>query len=213
MEYVGVVKITPAHDANDYECARRHGLDEIVVFDKAGKTIWNLDAYAELNDIDRFDCRNKVIEILKSLDLYVDKMNHETSVSVCSRSGDVIEPMLQPQWFVNMKDMANQAKKDMIDNTTTLHPNSQLKTWNHWLDNIQDWCISRQLWWGHRLPVYRVLENGKDIDLWIAAKSANEAQGIAEEKHGLKHVKVVQDEDVLDTWFSSALLPLSAFVR
>ena len=173
------------------------------------------------HDMSRFDAREAVLQGLKDQGLYIDAYDHPTSIDLCSRSGDIIEPMLQSQWFVTMEDMAKRAKTHVSEGETILRPSSpHTKTWNHWLDNIQDWCISRQLWWGHRIPAYRVLFNdnntAKQHDVeWIVARSLSDAHQQVEEKYNLTsdEYELHQDEDVLDTWFSSSLLPLSALVR
>ncbi|KAI8602549.1 putative valyl tRNA synthetase [Dissophora ornata] len=222
----GVVKVTPAHDPNDYACGRRHGLPITNILDKDGTFNSNCgsESYEKMN---RFDARHKIVEELKTLGLYRGKNeNHAMRLARCSRSGDVIEPMVMPQWYIQCDNMAQRALRDANDQRLAFHPDSAIKDWNRWLENIQDWCISRQLWWGHRIPAYKPVFEGSgrlqaSLSLpsgdgpWFVAESEEQAsqqiQQFIKEKN-LQHLsyKVVQDEDVLDTWFSSALLPLSA---
>ncbi|CAO3626229.1 unnamed protein product [Cunninghamella blakesleeana] len=219
MEFgTGVVKITPAHDINDYACAKRHNLPIVSMFDKLGKLNSNCGV-SDLVGQDRFDVRDIVIEKLDALNLYKGKdSSHVMRVAICSRSGDVIEPLLQPQWYVNCKSLAKISKDQVESGAVTIHPEYHTQEWYRWLDNIQDWCISRQLWWGHEIPAYKidVLNHKNSEDLWVVG---------ADEKEAFNEAKVVlqqngfpsdttfnlkKDEDVLDTWFSSGLLPLSA---
>ncbi|KAF9547657.1 hypothetical protein EC957_008014 [Mortierella hygrophila] len=224
MEFgTGVVKVTPAHDPNDYACGRRHGLPIVNILDKDGTFNSNCGSksYEKMN---RFDARDKIVEELKELGVYRGKNEkHAMRLARCSRSGDVIEPMVMPQWC---DGMAQQALKDAENGNLVFHPESSIKDWNRWLENIQDWCISRQLWWGHRIPAYKpvfehhtILQTHFPTDTgdgpWFVADSEKEAiqqiQKCLDDK-GLKDTryKIVQDADVLDTWFSSGLLPLSA---
>ncbi|GJJ73869.1 valyl-tRNA synthetase [Entomortierella parvispora] len=222
----GVVKVTPAHDPNDYACGRRHGLPIVNILDKDGKFNANCGAksYERLN---RFDARDKIIAELKELGLYRGKTeNHAMRLARCSRSGDVIEPMVMPQWYIKSEGLAQRALESAANNELVFHSESALKDWNRWLENIQDWCISRQLWWGHRIPAYKpvleqgigsseVLDGGFGDGPWFVAEDEESAhqqikqflrdKGLQDQKY-----RVVQDEDVLDTWFSSGLLPLSA---
>ncbi|KAF8936381.1 hypothetical protein BGZ47_009534 [Haplosporangium gracile] len=222
----GVVKVTPAHDPNDYACGRRHGLPILNILDKDGTFNANCGSksYEKMN---RFDVRDKVVEELKALGLYRGKNEkHAMRLARCSRSGDVIEPMVMPQWYIKCDGMAQQALKDAENQNLVFHPESSIKDWNRWLENIQDWCISRQLWWGHRIPAYKpvfeqhnILQTHFPTDTgdgpWFVADSEKEAARQIQKlltKKGLKDTpyKIVQDDDVLDTWFSSGLLPLSA---
>lgn len=204
----GVVKVTPAHDPRDYECGLRHGLPEPVVIDERGKLCGDVDP--RFVGLDRFEAREKVVTELQKSGLYVEKLDHPTTLSICSRSGDVIEPLLKPQWFVDCRAMAKRAADHVRDGTLAVEPSSHEHMWYFFLDNIQDWCVSRQLWWGHRIPAYRVRMAGLD-DAWIVARSIDEARAKALDKYGpaARDAALEQDEDVLDTWFSSGLLPLS----
>ncbi|KAI7856089.1 tRNA synthetases class I-domain-containing protein [Circinella umbellata] len=218
MEFgTGAVKITPAHDPNDYACARRHNLPIVSIFDKMGQ-LNESGGVSEWTGINRFDLRDKVVDKLKQLDCYDGKdENHSMRVALCSRSGDVIEPLLQPQWYVRCSDLAGTAKAQTENGMMKIHPAGHVQDWYRWLDNIQDWCISRQLWWGHEIPAYQVkLDNLTDKELWVVAQdeaSAHKEANALIQKEGLPQdstYKLVKDEDVLDTWFSSGLTPLSA---
>ncbi|ETW07864.1 valine-tRNA ligase [Aphanomyces invadans] len=213
----GVVKITPAHDANDWACAQRHNLPHVVVMDKQAKMV--TPHVPDFHGLDRFDARAAMVAKLHELELYVEKLDHPTSVSLCSRSGNVVEPTLLPQWFVNCTNMAAASAKAVRNSSMALEPVQQQRTWFHFLDNVQDWCVSRQLWWGHRIPAYRVHWHGSDDggddaltnERWVVARDEVEARRLAIEKFGDQPAMTLkQDEDVLDTWFSAALLPLSA---
>ncbi|KAI1317494.1 hypothetical protein EDD11_008301 [Mortierella claussenii] len=224
----GVVKVTPAHDPNDYTCGRRHGLPIINILEKDGTFNVNCGSKTYEN-MNRFDARDQIVEELKTLGVYRGKNeNHAMRLAKCSRSGDVIEPMVMPQWYIKCDGMAKRALKDAEDKNLVFHPEAALKDWNRWLENIQDWCISRQLWWGHRIPAYKPVfediqemsaifdssESGGDGPWFVAESEEKALQQIQQfiSQKNLQHLKykVVQDEDVLDTWFSSGLLPLSA---
>ncbi|KAL3670310.1 hypothetical protein V7S43_004621 [Phytophthora oleae] len=211
----GVVKVTPAHDPKDFECGQRHELPEVEVIDKYGKLCGNI--YQQFIGLDRFDARQRVVKELQKMDLYVEKLDHPTALSICSRSGDVIEPLLMPQWYVDCGGMAKRAADNVRNGVMAIEPKSHAHTWFFFLDNIQDWCVSRQLWWGHRIPAYRLklgTAGAPDAsDKWFVAASVEEARLKAEAELGckLQDDDLEQDVDVLDTWFSSGLLPLSAF--
>mmetsp|Transcript_49822 Transcript_49822/g.153860 ORF Transcript_49822/g.153860 Transcript_49822/m.153860 type:complete len:1584 (+) Transcript_49822:1327-6078(+) len=206
----GCVKITPAHDRNDFGCGQRFGLEQINVFAESGDINENGGPFAKQH---RFKARKTVEEALKEKGLWVGKKSHAMRLGICSRSKDIIEPYLKPQWWMNCKDLADKSVKALRQGDLKILPEFHHQTWYHWLENIQDWCISRQLWWGHRIPAYRVTKPEQPIDkeVWIIAKSVEEAVAKAEAKLGVKGVEVIQDEDVLDTWFSSGLFPFSVF--
>lgn len=207
----GCVKITPAHDHNDFKCGQRHGLEQINVFSESGDVdAKNGGPFAGQH---RFEARKKVEEALKEKGLWVGKKSHAMRLGICSRSKDIIEPYLKPQWWMNCKDLADKSVKALREGELKILPEFHHQTWYHWLENIQDWCISRQLWWGHRIPAYKVTkpEQPKDAEVWVIGRSIEEAKKKAQEKLGVKDVEVVQDEDVLDTWFSSGLFPFSVF--
>ncbi|KAI9274512.1 putative valyl tRNA synthetase [Phascolomyces articulosus] len=218
MEFgTGAVKITPAHDSNDYACARRHNLPIVSIFDKLGQ-LNDFGGVTEWTGINRFDLRDKVVDKLKQLNCYQGKNeNHPMRIALCSRSGDVIEPLLQPQWYVRCSELAETSKKQVENGLIKIHPRGHKQDWYRWLDNIQDWCISRQLWWGHEIPAYQVkLDNMTDKELWVVAHdeaTAHKETSALFQKEGIEpdaKYQLVKDDDVLDTWFSSGLLPLSA---
>lgn len=213
MEFgTGAVKITPAHDQNDYNTGKRHNLEFINILTDDG--LLNEECGPEWQGMKRFDARKKVIEQLKEKNLYVGQEDNEMTIPTCSRSGDIIEPLLKPQWWVSQSEMAKDAIKVVKDGQITITPKSSEAEYFHWLGNIQDWCISRQLWWGHRCPVYFINIEGEehdriDGDYWVAGRSMEEAEKKAAAKYPNSKFTLEQDEDVLDTWFSSGLWPFS----
>ena len=213
MEFgTGAVKITPAHDQNDYNVGKKNNLEFINIYTDDG--LLNENCGPEWQGMKRFDARAKAIEQLKAKGLFVDQKDHEMVIPICSRSGDVIEPLLKPQWYVNQQQMAKDAIAAVKNGEIKITPKSSEQEYFYWLENIQDWCISRQLWWGHRCPVYFVNIEGEEHDrldnkYWISGRSEEEALQKANEKFTGKKFTLEQDEDVLDTWFSSGLWPIS----
>eukprot|EP00933_Yihiella_yeosuensis_P020356 TRINITY_DN1632_c0_g2_i1.p1 TRINITY_DN1632_c0_g2~~TRINITY_DN1632_c0_g2_i1.p1 ORF type:complete len:1120 (+),score=296.43 TRINITY_DN1632_c0_g2_i1:194-3361(+) len=204
----GCVKITPAHDRNDFACGQRHGLAQINVFSEDG----NINELGgQFKGQHRFEARKTVEEALKEKGLWVGKKSHAMRLGLCSRSKDIIEPYLKPQWWMNCKDLADKSVNALRQGDLKIVPEFHHQTWYHWLENIQDWCISRQLWWGHRIPAYKVVKPVQAEEKWFTGRSAEEAAKKAEAALGVKGVEVAQDEDVLDTWFSSGLFPFSVF--
>ena len=192
----GVVKITPAHDPNDFEVGRRHNLEEINIMNDDA-TINELGGkYAGM---DRYEARKAMVADLEKLGLLVKVVPHNHSVGTHDRCGTTVEPMIKPQWFVKMDEMAKAAIKALDDGDLKFVPSRFDKTYLHWLENIRDWCISRQLWWGHRIPAYYCDECGEVV---VAREMPEKCP-----KCGCTHLH--QDEDTLDTWFSSALWPFS----
>ncbi|KAK9709947.1 valine--tRNA ligase [Basidiobolus ranarum] len=207
----GAVKITPAHDFNDYEVGKRHNLEFINILNDNGTL--NANA-APFEGLKRFDAREAVLAALKEKGLYVETVDNPMSVPICTRSGDIIEPLMKPQWYVRCKEMANEAMKVVVDGELEIQPKASEKEWFRWLENIQDWCVSRQLWWGHRVPAYFVNIEGETHDAnddgyWVSGRTLEEAQAKAEAKFAGKKFTLEQDPDVLDTWFSSGLWPFS----
>ena len=202
----GVVKVTPAHDQNDYAVGQRHKLPMIVVLTLQA-TI-NENAPAKYQGMDRFVARKAVVADLEAIGALVEVKKHKLMVPICTRTGQVIEPMLTDQWFVAMskvgegdatgKSIAQKAIDAVASGEVTFVPENWVNTYNQWMNNIQDWCISRQLWWGHQIPAWYD-EDGNVI----VARTEAEAQAKAPGK------KLRRDEDVLDTWYSSALVPFS----
>jgi valyl-tRNA synthetase len=197
----GAVKITPAHDFNDFQVGKRHGLEAINILDAYGKI--NENAPADFQGQDRFVARKMVIEQFEALDLLrgIEKTRH--LVPHGDRSGVVIEPWLTDQWYVDAETLAKPAIAAVEDGRTVFEPRNWDKTYFEWMRNIQPWCISRQLWWGHRIPAWY----GPDGEIFVA-ENESEAQAAADAHYG-KATVLTQDEDVLDTWFSSGLWPFS----
>ena len=192
----GCVKITPAHDMNDYQAGLRHNLEIIEVFDENFK-MGNL--VPEYKGMDLLEARKKIVEKLEEIGALVRTEDYTHNVAKCERCKNTIEPKISEQWFVNMKEMAKRAADSVRNGETKFIPQRYEKQYFHWLDNIQDWCISRQLWWGHRIPAYYCQECGH----------INVAKHAPEKCEKCGSTKLAQDEDTLDTWFSSALWPFS----
>ncbi len=204
----GCLKVTPAHDPNDYDLGAKHNLETINILDERGK----LNANAQLFvGEDRFDVRKKIAKELETSGYLVKTEDHVNKVGFSERTDAVIEPRLSLQWFCAMKDLSKPALDNVMNDTIQFHPPKFKNTYRHWMENIKDWCISRQLWWGHRIPAWYY---GKGDDDYVVAKTAEEALGRAWEKSGNTELSIEdlkQDEDVLDTWFSSWLWPISVF--
>ena len=206
----GCVKITPAHDPNDFEMGKRQNLPFINVMNKDGTMNENA---GDFEGIDRFEARTRVVAELDKLGFLVKIEPYKTTIPYSERGGVPIEPLLSTQWFANTKPMAEKALADLDDNNSPEYvPDRWKKVYRDWLVNLRDWCISRQLWWGHQIPAwYAIEETGgviTDSTPFFVAKNAEEAAKLAMKKYG-KPVKLEQDPDVLDTWFSSGLWPFS----
>ncbi|MBI4203897.1 MAG: valine--tRNA ligase [Betaproteobacteria bacterium] len=206
----GCLKITPAHDFNDYQVALRHRLEPLNIFTLDAKI--NENAPPAYRGLDRFDARTQVLADLKEQGLLADAKPHKLMVPRCGRTDAVVEPMLTDQWFVKMDELARAGLDAVARGDIRFVPENWTNTYNQWLTNIQDWCISRQLWWGHRIPAWYDAEGNVYV-----ARSGEEAQAgydqaLAERIQAGENVtasSLKQDEDVLDTWFSSALWPFS----
>jgi valyl-tRNA synthetase len=199
----GAVKITGAHDFNDYQVARRHGIELIELLDGKGRLLEAPHIPAAYRGLDRFAARAKIVADLEAQGL-VDRIEAKKIVQpIGDRSGVVIEPMLTDQWYVNAAELAKAAIAAVEDGTTRFVPDTWAKTYFQWMRNIEPWCVSRQLWWGHRIPAWY----GPDGAVFVEETEAA-AIGAAKKHYG-KAVPLVQDEDVLDTWFSSGLWPFS----
>ncbi len=193
----GAVKITPAHDPNDFEVGKRHDLPQVLVMDESGSMNANAGKYQGL---DRFDCRKQIVADMKELGVLIKIEEHVHQVGHSERSGAVVEPYLSTQWFVKMKPLAERAVEAQ-KSAQGVHfvPDRFEKIYLHWIENVRDWCISRQLWWGHRIPAWYC---GDCSEIIVSREDATVCP-----KCGGTHLK--QDDDVLDTWFSSALWPFS----
>ena len=193
----GFVKVTPAHDPNDFEIGQRHDLEQLLVIDEHG--VMNEAAGEEFAGLDRYAARKKALEMLQEQGLLEKTEDHEHAVGHCYRCDTVVEPYLSDQWFVKMKPLAKEAIQVVEEGKIRFQPERWTKVYMHWMNNIRDWCISRQIWWGHRIPAYYCDDCGHMI---VAA----EAPQLCPKCNG---ASLHQDEDVLDTWFSSWLWPFS----
>jgi len=195
MEFgTGSVKVTPCHDPNDFEIGARHNLEHVFILDENAKII-NCGNY---NGLDRYDARRKVLEDMEQLGLLVKKQEHKMNVGSCHRCNTTVEPIASEQWFVKMKPLAAPAIEVVRTGTIKIVPDRFTKVYTHWMENVRDWCISRQLWWGHRIPAWycgcgHITVSREDPDKCGKCGSSD----------------IKRDEDVLDTWFSSALWPFS----
>jgi valyl-tRNA synthetase len=206
----GCVKITPAHDFNDYQVGLRHKLEPINIFNLDASV--NDNAPAAYRGLDRYSAREKVLEDLKDQGLIVEVKLHKLMVPRCGRTGAVVEPMMTDQWFVKMDTLARSALDAVARGEVKFVPGNWATTYNQWLNNIQDWCVSRQLWWGHRIPAWYDGEGNAYVGRNRQEAQAKHRQAMLERvKTGGKVTpsELKQDEDVLDTWFSSALWPFS----
>lgn len=192
----GAVKITPAHDPNDFELGRRHNLEQLIIMDETG--VMNENAF-EFAGMDRFEAREAIVKRLEEENLLEKIEAHSLAVGHCERCKTVIEPYLSDQWFVKMKPLAEKAIKAYKDGTLRFTPNRWGNVYLHWMENIRDWCISRQLWWGHRIPAY-TCQDCKEIV--VSEKAPSRCPKCSSHN-------IIQDSDVLDTWFSSWLWPFS----
>ena len=197
----GALKVTPAHDFNDFDIGKRHNLEFINILEKNGKL--NKNVPKEFIGMDRFEARTLIIKLLKEKNILDKTESIKNAVPYGDRSNSIIEPLLTEQWFVDAKFLAKKAIKVVKKNKTNFFPNNWSKTYFQWMNNIQPWCISRQLWWGHRIPAWY----SKDNKIFVAEteiEAKKKAYKIYKKKVDLK-----RDEDVLDTWFSSALWPFA----
>lgn len=209
MEFgTGCLKVTPAHDVNDYELGMKHDLESIDILNEDGTLS---EAAGHYIGEDRFDVRKQIATDLDEEGYLVKTEDHINKVGFSERTHVAIEPRLSLQWFCSMEELSKPALEHVMDDTIQFHPPHFKNTYRHWMENIKDWCISRQLWWGHRIPAWYYSNSVKDF---VVAKTAEEALELAKEKSGNADLTVDalrQDEDVMDTWFSSWLWPISVF--
>jgi valyl-tRNA synthetase len=192
----GALKITPAHDPNDYTIGENHKLEMIPVLDQSARVNENGGPYSGL---DRFECRKRIWEDMRSAGLVIREQNYKIKVPRSQRGGEIVEPMISTQWFIKIQPLADAALEAVRSGTIRIVPDHFTKVFYNWLENIQDWCISRQLWWGHRIPVWYCAECG---EMTVGREDPASCGKCGSEK-------ITQDPDVLDTWFSSGLWPFS----
>ena len=196
----GCLKITPGHDFNDFDIGKKHDLEIISILDQSAKIIQS--APKEYKGLDRFDARRKIVEDIESLGLMQEIEDYTLTIPRGDRSGAILEPLITNQWFLKMEPLAEPAITVVKNGELKFVPENWSKTYFEWLENIQDWCISRQLWWGHRIPAWYDIEGNVYV---------GESESEVREKNNIKNsIALTQDEDVLDTWFSSALWPFSS---
>ena len=197
----GALKITPAHDFNDYDVGQRNNLEIINIFTEAGKI--NENAPKEYIGLDRFEARKRILKELKEKEFFVKEENIKNKVPYGDRSNSIIEPFLTEQWFVDAEKLSVKAKEVVSSKKTNFFPENWSKTYFQWMNNIEPWCISRQLWWGHQIPAWY----SPDKKIFVAYNE-EEAKKLAYNHYG-KDVELIRDADVLDTWFSSGLWPFA----
>lgn len=207
----GAVKMTPAHDFNDFALGQKHKLDTINIFTDNG--LMN-ERTGTFKGMKRFDARYEVVAKLKELDLFCKAENNPMKIPMCERSKDVIEPLIKPQWWMRMQDLGAAGLKAVKDGEIKIRPETAEKSYIRWMSNVQDWCLSRQLWWGHQIPAYHVEIEGEkktggeeadDQSRWVVARNEADAETIAKERYPGKQIRLTRDSDVLDTWFSSGI--------
>jgi valyl-tRNA synthetase len=197
----GAVKITPAHDPNDFAIGKRHNLEFVNILNDDGTMNHNAGPFKGQK---RFDVRYGVTEELTKLGLFVKKEDNPMKVPLCSKSKDVIEPLMKPQWWMKMKELAQPAIDAVKNGDIKIMPETSEKVYFHWMNNIQDWCLSRQLWWGHQVPAYLVKVEGENSDptdneAWVTGRTEAEARQKAEKKFPGKKFTLERDEDSLDS--------------
>ncbi|KAI7779634.1 hypothetical protein LA080_000658 [Diaporthe eres] len=208
----GAVKITPAHDANDFAVGTRHRLPFINILNDDGTMNHNAGRFEGLK---RYDVRYILQEELTKLGLFVKKEPNPMSIRLCIKSKDIIEPVMKPQWWMKMKDLATPAIEAVRSGAINIRPESSRKEYFRWLENINDWCLSRQLWWGHQIPAYFIhfageaQGTGESRERWVVARTEAEAREKAQNMFPGRDISLTRDPDVLDTWFSSGLWPFA----
>lgn len=203
----GILKVTPAHDKADFEIGRKYGLEIIDVFNEDG-TVSN--AAGAFEGLDRFDARKKAATRLEEEDLLEKKENITNNISISERTGAVVEPRLSEQWFCRMSSLAGPAMEAVMSDDVEFYPSKYKNVFRHWMENIHDWCISRQLWWGHRIPVW-YLTGTNEFFVAVNEEEALQKAKVHTGNDALELSALRQDEDVLDTWFSSWIWPMAVF--
>ncbi len=207
MEFgTGALKVTPSHDVNDYMLGEKHNLEAVDIFNDDGTMSPAAQLYIGM---DRFEVRKVIVKDLEAAGNVAKIEDYVNKVGYSERTEAVIEPKLSMQWFLKMKDLSKPALDSVMNGDIKLHPPKFVNTYRHWMENVKDWCLSRQLWWGHRIPAWYLPEGG-----YVVAENETEALELARQKSGnanLTLAQLRQDEDVLDTWFSSWLWPISVF--
>ena len=208
----GCLKVTPAHDVNDYQLGKTHNLETIDIFNPDGTISDQSPLYVGM---DRMDCRKQIVKDLDAAGLLEKVEDYENKVGYSERNQDTaVEPRLCKQWFLSMKHMADIALPPVLEGKLKFYPTKYVTTYRNWLENIQDWCISRQLWWGHRIPAYFLPTGEEEEEKYVVALTKEEALEKARQIKGYEDITIDQlrhDEDALDTWFSSWLWPISLF--
>ena len=211
----GAVKITPAHDPKDYDVGERHNLPFVSILRDDGTLVDDEAVVGKWKGMKRFHVRVGIVEELKRVGLYVGVEENKMSVPICAKSGDVIEPVLKPQWWVDCEKLKGEVVRRTREGELKIAPRQSENDWNRWWEGIEDWCLSRQLWWGHRIPAYYVKVKGEekqdgDEKNWVVGRTREEAEEKARVLVGEgREFELDQDQDVLDTWFSSGLWPFS----
>ena len=213
----GAVKITPAHDPADYDVGKRHNLPFVSILKDDGTLLDDEEVVGKWKGMKRFHVRVGIVEELKKVGLYVGVEENKMNVPICAKSGDVIEPVLKPQWWVDCEKLRGEVVRRTRAGELRIAPRQSESEWYRWLEGIQDWCVSRQLWWGHRIPAYYVKVKGEekqdedeDGKHWVVGRTREEAEEKARKLVGEgRQFELDQDQDVLDTWFSSGLWPFS----
>ena len=204
MEFgTGALKVTPAHDINDNMLGQKHNLDVIDILNEDGTL--NETAQIYIGE-DRFDARKKIVKELEEKGFLLKTEDYTSEVGYSERTDVVVEPRLSLQWWVDMKKIYSPALKAVMDDEIKFYPSKFKNLYRHWMENIKDWCISRQLWWGHRIPAWYD-EEGR----FVVAKTEDEAKKMFNAQFSISNPQLKQDEDCLDTWFSSWLWPFEVF--
>ena len=207
MEFgTGALKVTPAHDINDYMLGDKHNLESVDIFNDDGTMSPAAQLYIGM---DRFEVRKAIVKDLEAAGHIAKIEDYTNKVGYSERTDAVIEPKLSMQWFLKMQEISKPALEAVLNGEIKLHPHKYINTYRHWMENVKDWCLSRQLWWGHRIPAWYLPDGG-----FVVAENEEEALKLAREKTGNRQLnldQLKQDEDVLDTWFSSWLWPISVF--